>query len=148
MAIDPANVPILGNPNPEVPPAAARASCSLLLLATVGSAAQLAFYGATADHDLSAFLIPLGLAIWFALSTRAGRSWARPAGLATGIVNALPGATLCTGATGLAVVLLVLLALVCAGRLMFRTEVRAHFETHEPGTRPSGSPRGSRTPIR
>ncbi|WP_424186582.1 hypothetical protein ACOBQX_01810 [Actinokineospora sp. G85] len=134
MAIDPANVPILGDPDSAVPPAAARASCLLLLLATAGSAAQLAFYETTADHDLSAFVVPLSLAVWFALSIRAGRSWARPAGLATGAVNTLPGAVLSTGATGLAAVLLVVLALVCAGLLMFRDDAREHFEArdHEP----------------
>ncbi|OLR93837.1 hypothetical protein [Actinokineospora bangkokensis] len=131
MAIDPANLPIFGDPNPVEPPAAARAACVLLLAESVVTGAQLAWFSVVGGADLTAFLLPLTLLIWFALSARAGRPWARPAAVMAGGVLLLPGLALGVRPGELGGVLLAFALLVAATRLMYHPAAREHFEREE-----------------
>lgn len=77
MTIDPMNAPIFGDVLPVDPPRPIRIATALLLgnvVVTAGYRMYTAF-----EASFSIFLIPLVLAIVFALSVRAGRSWARAA---------------------------------------------------------------------
>src|SRR5438552_2230284 len=77
VTIDPMNAPIFGDVVPADPPKPVRIATALLL-GNVAVAAGYRVYTAF-DASFSIFLIPLALGIWFALSVRAGRAWARTA---------------------------------------------------------------------
>ena len=127
MAINPANLPIFGDPNPVEPPVAARAACVALLVEAVICTAQIAWFAVVDDTDLTAFLLPLGLLVWFALSARAGRPWARPAAVLTACVLLLPGLALGTSTAELGGVVLAFALVVTAARLLFHPSAREHF---------------------
>jgi hypothetical protein len=131
MTIDPANRPILGDPDPVQPPAPVRAAAALLLVSAVVNAGQVGYYAVVDGHELSVFLVPLGLTAFFALCVRAGYSWARPSALATAAVSALPGAGLFDGPVAAAGVLFCLAALVAVAWLVYRADVREHFTSHQ-----------------
>ena len=128
MAIDPANLPIFGDPKPFDPPAPVRAACVLVITATGVNAAQATYFSAVGGYDLTVFLIPLALTVWFALSVRAGRAWARSSALMTGFVTLFPGVALFEGPGELGVVLVAMAMLVVGARLMYRPDVRGYFE--------------------
>ena len=77
MTIDPMNAPIFGDVAPAEPPGPVRLATALLF----GNVVISAGYRLLTDLDASfpIFLIPLLLSVWFTLSVRAGRGWARPA---------------------------------------------------------------------
>lgn len=76
MSIDPMNVPILGDVAPANPPRPVRLA-SVLLLGNVALAVAHRLY-ASIPFDVL-FAVPLIVGVWFALSVRAGRAWARTA---------------------------------------------------------------------
>ncbi|MDQ3402505.1 MAG: hypothetical protein M3548_03810 [Actinomycetota bacterium] len=86
MTIDPMHLPIFGDPRPAEPPVPVRAASGLLIVQALLSGAHLVYVSTTTGQDLSLFVVPLALLVWFALSVRAGRDWAR---LAAGLVGAL-----------------------------------------------------------
>lgn len=77
MTIDPMNTPIFGDVLPVNPPRPIRIATALL----IGNVVIAAVYRMLTafDASFSIFLIPLALGVWFAVSVRAGRNWARTA---------------------------------------------------------------------
>jgi hypothetical protein len=136
MTIDPMNAPILGDVAPADPPRAVKLATALLL-GNVLVAGGYRVYTAL-DASFPIFLIPMALAVWFALSVRAGRSWARSAstvlsclsiammiwvtGYAMINVHSGPAA-----AIDLAALVVSSWMLVTAIRLMWRTDVNDYF---------------------
>lgn len=143
MTIDPMNAPIFGDLAPADPPRPIRLATALLL-GNVGLAAGYRIYTAIAlDASLSLFLVPLVLAVWFALSLRAGRGWARTAAtvlsclsiavavwiVGSAVIDAGPDSW---GGGATAAIDLIMMAvsvptLVVAIRLMWRPEVCDYF---------------------
>lgn len=141
MTIDPMNAPIFGDLAPADPPRPIRLATALLL-GNVGLAAGYGIYTAIAfDASLSVFLVPLVLAVWFALSLRAGRGWARTAAtvlscLSIALAVWIVGSYVVDGGAeswdgGVAIDLIVMAVsvstLVLAIRLMWRPEVHDYF---------------------
>ena len=134
MTIDPMNAPIFGDVLPADPPKLIRIATGLLLgnvVVTAGYRMYTAF-----DASFSIFLIPMTLAVWFALSVRAGRSWARAAStvlscLSLGMLAWVAGYAMINNRStwGLDLAALVVTAamLVTAIRLMWRPEVNDYF---------------------
>ena len=134
MTIDPMNTPIFGDVLPVNPPRPIRIATALLLgnvVVTAGYRMYTAF-----GASFSIFLIQLALAVWFAGSMRAGRSWARTAAtvlscLSIGMLTWVAGyAMINNQATwGWDVVVLALSAGMLAGaiRLMWRPDVNDYF---------------------
>ncbi|MCG8920447.1 hypothetical protein L6E12_32235 [Actinokineospora sp. PR83] len=131
MAIDPANLPIFGDPSPTDPPAPVRAACGLLVTEAGVSAAQMTYLSTAGDHDLTIFFVPLALTVWFALSLRAGRAWARSAALMAACITLVPGAALFSGPGELGVLLVAVALLLAAARLVYRADVREYFEPED-----------------
>ena len=134
MTIDPMNAPIFGDVLPADPPKPIRIATALLLgnvIVTAGYRIYTAF-----DASFSIFIIPLALAVWFALSVRAGRGWARAAAtvlscLSLGMLVFVAGyAVVNSRATwGLDLAALAVSAglLIPAIRLMWRADVNEYF---------------------
>ncbi|PWW63583.1 hypothetical protein [Actinokineospora spheciospongiae] len=131
MAIDPANLPIFGDPSPTDPPAPVRAACGLLVTGAGVSAAQMTYLSVVGGHDLAIFFVPLALTVWFALSLRAGRAWARFAAVMAACVTLVPGFALFSGPGELGVLLVAVALLVAATRLVYRADVRGYFEPED-----------------
>ncbi len=85
MTIDPMNTPIFGDVLPVNPPRPIRIATALLL----GNVAIAAGYRVFTAFDSSfpIFLISLALAVWFAVSVRAGRNWARTAATVLAVLS-------------------------------------------------------------
>lgn len=77
MTIDPMNAPIFGDVLPVNPPRPIRIATALLL----GNVVVAAGYRVLTAFDASfpIFLVALAFGVWFAVSVRAGRNWARAA---------------------------------------------------------------------
>ncbi|SES45947.1 hypothetical protein [Actinokineospora terrae] len=161
MAIDPAHLPIFGDPEPTDAPAPVRAASVLLLLNVGVTAAHLAVVSARSDHDVSLSVVPICLAMGFALALRGGRDWARVASLLVAGLALLLMLGIAEGVLGTAALVLSTLLVVAAAHLMYRSDVRDYFvvadnETDSdldsedmPGEVPSAdAARGSRTPPR
>src|SRR2546421_12811400 len=71
------NTPIFGDVIPADPPKPIRIATALLLVNAIIMAAYRMY--TAFDASFSIFVIPLALAVWFAVSVRAGRNWARTA---------------------------------------------------------------------
>ncbi|WP_026421106.1 hypothetical protein [Actinokineospora inagensis] len=159
MAIDPMHLPIFGDLDPTDPPAPVRAASVLLLLNVGLTAAHLAVISARTDHDVSAALLPLCLALGFALAIRGGRDWARVASLLVAGIALLLMLGVVDGPLGVAALALSALLVLAAGHLLYRPEVRDYFtpgsdETADDtiddldGGPSAGAAPGSRTPRR
>lgn len=134
MTIDPMNAPIFGDVLPADPPKPIRIATALLLgnvVVTAGYRIYTAF-----DASFPIFLIPLALAVWFALSVRAGRSWARTGStvlscLSIGMLAYVAGYAMINSSStwGLDVTALAVSAalLIVALRLMWRPDVNEYF---------------------
>lgn len=134
MTIDPMNTPIFGDVLPADPPKPIRIATALLL-GNVVLAAGYRIYTAF-DASFSIFVIAMVLAVWFALSVRAGRNWARTAStvlscLSIGMMAWVAGYAVTNNheTWGLDLAILVLSAgmLVTAIRLMWRADVNDYF---------------------
>jgi hypothetical protein len=136
MTIDPMNAPIFGDLVPADPPRPIKLATALLLGNVVVTAGY-RFYTAF-DASFSIFLIPMALAVWFALSVRAGRGWARTAStvlscLSIAMTTWVTGYAMINEHSGLATtidlaVLVVSAAmLVTAIRLMWLADVNDYF---------------------
>ena len=134
MTIDPMNTPIFGDVLPADPPRPIRIATALLLcnvVVTVGYRVYTAF-----DASFSISIIPLALAVWFALSVRAGRSWARAAStvlscLSIGMLVWVAGYSMInnrpTWGLDLAILAVTAGMLIAALRLMWRPDVDGYF---------------------
>ncbi|GAA3033425.1 hypothetical protein [Actinokineospora globicatena] len=127
MAIDPAHLPIFGDPEPVDAPAPVRAAMVLLLLNVGLTAAHLAVVSARTDHDVSLSVVPICLAMGFALCVRSGRDWARVASLLVAGLALLLMLGIAEGVLGTAALVLSTLLVVSAAHLMYRTDVRDYF---------------------
>jgi uncharacterized membrane protein (UPF0136 family) len=134
VTIDPMNAPIFGDVLPADPPKPIRIAAALLL-GNVAITAGYRMYTAF-DASFSIFMIPMALAVWFALSLRVGRSWARTAStvlscLSIGMLVFVAGYAMINSraAWGLDLAALALTAtmLVSALRLMWRPDVNDYF---------------------
>ncbi|SDC07932.1 hypothetical protein [Actinokineospora iranica] len=127
MSIDPAHLPLLGNVEPADPPSPVRAASVLLLAHVTVTGGHLALVWAKTGQDLSLFAVPLGLIVWFALSVRGGRDWARLAVLLVAPLVLLLTLTVSSGAVDLAAVALSALLVGCSAHQMFRADVADYF---------------------
>ena len=134
MTIDPMNAPIFGDVLPANPPKPIRIATALLLSNAV-VAAGYRIYTAF-DASFSIFLVMLALAVWFALSVRAGRGWARTAStvlscLSIGMMAFVAGYSMINSRTtwglDLAALAISVGLLVPAIRLMWRHDVNEYF---------------------
>jgi hypothetical protein len=134
VTIDPMNAPIFGDVLPADPPKPIRIA-TVLLLGNVVVTAGYRIYTAF-DASFPIFLIPLALAVWFALSVRAGRSWARTAStvlscLSIGMLAYVAGYALInsrsTWELDLAALAVSAALLIIALRLMWRPDVNEYF---------------------
>lgn len=130
------NAPIFGDVVPADPPRPVKLATALLL-GNVVVAAGYRIYTAF-DASFSIFLIPLALAVWFALSVRAGRGWARTAStvlscLSIGMMIWVAGYAMINVHTGvdatidLGALVISTGMLVAAIRLMWRADVNDYF---------------------
>lgn len=129
MTIDPMNAPIFGDAIRADPPRPVRIA-SVLLLANVAVAIVYRMY-TSFDSSFPIFLIPLTLAVGFALSMRAGRSWARTGStVLSGLLIAMMA--LLIDYRMIDVLALVFSAglLLTAMRLMWRSDVNGYFRRH------------------
>jgi len=134
VTIDPMNAPIFGDVLPADPPKLVRIAAGLLVgnvVVTAGYRMYTAF-----DASFSIFMIPMALGVWFALSVRAGRSWARGAStilscLSIGTLIWVAGYAVInnrsTWGLDLAFLVLTTAMLVTAIRLMWRPDVDDYF---------------------
>jgi uncharacterized membrane protein (UPF0136 family) len=134
VTIDPMNTPILGDVVPADPPKPIRIAYALLL-GNVAVAAGYRIYTAF-DASFPIFVIALVLGIWFALSVRAGRAWARAAAtvlscLSIGMMAWIAGYAMInnrvTWGLDLAVLAVSAVLLATAMRLMWRPDVNDYF---------------------
>lgn len=138
MTIDPMNAPIFGDFAPADPPRPIRLAFALLL-ANVTVVAAYRFYTAF-DASFSIFLVATALAVWFAVSLRAGRGWARAASTVLSVlwimmVTWAAGYAVITERTGLSLETMIHLGAIaaCAGmsvtaiRLMWRPDMNNYF---------------------
>jgi hypothetical protein len=137
MTIDPMNTPIFGDVVPADPPRPIKIATALLLGSVVLAAGYGLYIGI--DASFSAFLLPMALAVWFALGMRAGHGWARTAST---ILSSLwimmmfwvVGTAIVDNWTLSAVIDLAVLGLsagmlLTAIRLMWRSNVSDYFST-------------------
>ena len=126
VTIDPRNAPIFGDAVAADPPRPVRVAAVLLL----GHVALAAGYGLYTNLDVSPplFLVPLTLAVWFAVSMRAGRNWARTAStVLSGLFIAMMALLIDYRMADLAAFAVSVTLLLCAMRLMWRGDVREYF---------------------
>ncbi|MBM7774610.1 hypothetical protein JOD54_004814 [Actinokineospora baliensis] len=153
MAIDPTHLPIFGDVEPNDPPAPVRAASVLLLLNVALTAAHLAVVTASTDHDVSLALLPICLAVAFALCIRGGRDWARVASLLVAGLALLLMLGVADGVLGVTALVLSTLIVLAAGHLMYRSDVRDYFglvddETEDDYGPSADAAPGTRTPPR
>ncbi|GAA2999844.1 hypothetical protein [Actinokineospora diospyrosa] len=127
MAIDPTHLPIFGDVEPNDPPAPIRAASVLLLINVALTAAHLAVVTASTDHDVSLALLPICLAVAFALGIRGGRDWARVASLLVAGLALLLMLGVAEGVLGVTALVLSTVLVLAAGHLMYRSDVRDYF---------------------
>ena len=138
MTIDPMNAPIFGDVVPVDPPRPVRLATALLLgnvAVTAGHRIYTAF-----DESFPIFVVPLAMSVWFALSVRAGRGWARTASTVLSCLsiamtvwvvgyamNLRPELLSVDTAIDLVVLVLSSTMLISAMRLMWRADVSDYF---------------------
>jgi hypothetical protein len=96
----------------------------------LGNVALAAGYGVYANLDVSLplFLVPLTLAVWFAVSMRAGRHWARTAStVLSGLFIAMMALLIHYRMADLTAFAVSVTLLLCALRLMWRSDVKEYF---------------------
>jgi hypothetical protein len=126
VTIDPMNAPIFGDVVPADPPRPVRIATALLL-ANVVVAVVYRMY-TSFDSSFPIFLIPLMLAVWFALSMRAGRSWARTGStVLSGLLIAMMALLIDYRMIDLITLILSAVLLLTAMRLMWRSDVNGYF---------------------
>ena len=134
MTIDPMNAPIFGDVLPADPPKPIRIAVALLL----GNVAIVACYRmyTAFDASFSIFIVAMAMAVWFALSVRVGRNWARTAStvsscLSIGMLVFVAGYAVInnrsTWGSDVATLALTAAMLVGAIRLMWRPDVDDYF---------------------
>lgn len=126
MTIDPMNAPIFGDVGRVDPPRPIRLAAALVL----GQAALAAGYRLYTAFDSSFWLyvIPLALAVWFGLSVRIGRNWARTASTVLScLLIAMVALMIDFSVPGLLVLAASTLMLLTAIRFMWRADVNDYF---------------------
>jgi hypothetical protein len=134
VTIDPMNAPIFGDVLPADPPKPIRIAAALLL----GNVAITAGYRMLTAFDASfpIFMIPMAMAVWFALGVRVGRDWARTAStvlscLSIGMLVFVAGYAMInsrpTWGLDVAVLALTTTMQVSALRLVWRPDVNDYF---------------------
>jgi hypothetical protein len=127
MAIDPAHLPIFGDPRPSAPPAAVRAACGLFLGQVLLSMTHLAVVWARSGVDLSLYFVPLAVTVWFAVSTTTGRDWARIGVVAVSGLSVLLSVGLAAGLGDLVLLIPMILAVALGTYLLYRDDMREFF---------------------
>jgi hypothetical protein len=126
VTIDPMNAPIFGDVIRADPPRPVRVATALLLVNIAVVAGYLLYAGPDASFPL--FLVPLGLATWFALSVRAGRGWARTASTVLSfLMIAMMALLIDYGIVGLVALTISVVLPLTAMRLMWRGDVNEYF---------------------
>jgi hypothetical protein len=135
VTIDPMNTPIFGDVAPADPPRPIKMATALLLGSVVVAAGYLVY--TAFDASFSAFLVPMVLAVWFAVGVRGGHGWARTAStilsslwimMMTWVVGiAVVNNWTLSSAIDLGTLALTAVMLLTAIRLMWRHNVSDYF---------------------
>ncbi|WP_157367894.1 hypothetical protein [Alloactinosynnema sp. L-07] len=128
MAIDPAHLPILGDPRPTPAPTPVRVACGLFVTQVALSVLHLTVSWANTGVDLSLYFVPLALTLWFAVCVTDGRDWARTGAVVVSGLSALLSVGLISGPFDVVVVLPMLTAVGFGAHLVYRADVREFFE--------------------
>ena len=126
VTIDPMNTPIFGDVVPVDPPRPIRLATALLLSNVLLALGYRLYTGFDASFPL--FLVPLTLAVWFALSVRAGRSWARTATTVLSVLFiAMMALLIDYGIVDMLALVISAGLLLSALRLIWRSDMKEYF---------------------
>ncbi|MBC6446042.1 hypothetical protein [Actinokineospora xionganensis] len=131
MAIDPAHLPIFGDPRPSEAPAVVRAARGLFITQVVLSTVHLTLVWARSGLDLSLYLVPLAVTVWLAVSMSAGRDWARIGVVVVSGLSVLLSIGLTSGPVDVALLVPIVAAVGVGTYLVYRPDVREFFEPAE-----------------
>lgn len=131
MAIDPAHLPIFGDPRPSAAPAPVRAARGLFITQVVLSTIHLTVVWARSGLDLSLYLVPLAVTVWLAVSMSAGRDWARVGVVVVSGLSVLLSIGLTSGPVDVALLVPIVAAVGVGTYLAYRPDVREFFEPAE-----------------
>jgi hypothetical protein len=126
VTIDPMNAPIFGDVGRVDPPRPVRVAAALVL----GQAALAAGYRLYTAFDATFWLysIPLALAVWFGLSVRIGRNWARTASTVLScLLIAMIALMIDFSVPGVLVLAVSTVMLLTAIRYMWRADINGYF---------------------
>src|SRR5947208_2961853 len=120
------NAPIFGDVVPADPPRPIRLATVLLLSNVLLALGYRLYTGFDASFPL--FLVPLTLAVWFALSVRAGRSWARTATTVLSVLFiAMMALLIDYGIVDILALMISAGLLLSALRLIWRSDMKEYF---------------------
>ncbi|HVK20927.1 MAG TPA: hypothetical protein VM677_06160 [Actinokineospora sp.] len=127
MAIDPAHLPIFGDPRPTPAPRTVRVACGLFVTQVALSVLHLTVTWAETGVDLSLYFLPLAVSLCFAVCATGGRDWARTGVVVVSGLSALLSIGLITGPFDVAVVVPMVTAVGFGSYLLYREDVREFF---------------------
>ncbi|WP_436498128.1 hypothetical protein [Actinokineospora sp. HUAS TT18] len=128
MAIDPAHLPIFGDPRPTEAPAAVRVACGLFVSQVALSVLHLTVTWANTGVDLSLYFVPLAVTLWLAVCMTGGHDWARTGVVVVSGLSALLSIGLISGLFDVAIVVPMLAVVGFGAYLVYQEGVREFFE--------------------